>query len=125
MPEMSTRELDAEVAEKVMGWTRPVDSGSVAGLWGLPDAAGSYVTESNVPRYSTDWGHAWSVVEKIHQMGRMVTIRVMHDGFVIEIGTMRDDDFTQVPGVTFPETMCNSAIEFIGKRAALMAKEGK
>lgn len=53
------RELDALVAERVMGWTRP-PRGRVT--WTAPEGYGT--SFGAVPRYSTDIAAAWLVVEQ-------------------------------------------------------------
>lgn len=57
-------DLDAEVAAKIMDWSRVSDlmSGDGQGWWWRkPD--GDRVTASNTPHFSTDISDAWSVVE--------------------------------------------------------------
>jgi hypothetical protein len=64
------RELDALVAEKVMGWTDihpcPEDDMREYGedLWGRQP--GSAHNQQNVPYYSTDIAAAWRIFEKMH-----------------------------------------------------------
>lgn len=57
---MTNREIDALVAEKVMGMLPPEGKRT---WWGLPGAHGGY---SVPPHYSTDVSAAWRVVEKLH-----------------------------------------------------------
>lgn len=63
------RELDALIAEKIMGWRRvgpdePPKSGwrSSTGYW---HAEEDNAWEKGLPRYSTDIAAAWDVVDKI------------------------------------------------------------
>jgi Phage ABA sandwich domain len=60
------RELDALVAEKVMGWTQVRNSKpeGFSSLWrGRPP--GNLATLRTIPDYSTDISDAWKVVEKV------------------------------------------------------------
>lgn len=64
---MAGRELDALIAEKVMGWTDlevGLHSGILKQLGKKPDRTFDS-TMSVVPRYSEDIGAAWQVVEKL------------------------------------------------------------
>ena len=76
------RELDAEIAENVMGWT-DVEWGG-AFLWGafpgLVEAEGEGVT-TFVPHYSTEIVHAWLVVEAMRAKGWDCEMQVLTDGF--------------------------------------------
>ena len=72
------RKLDAEVAEKVMGWTREVQDG---GVEGFRDAAGKFHVvgpgfESfhNFWSPSTDLAAAWSVIDAMRANGYSVDI---------------------------------------------------
>lgn len=68
------REMDALVAEKVMGWT---DTGSTHGkTFGRPpkgnalyETVGNIVRQVRMPRYSTDIGMSWEVVQILNQQG--------------------------------------------------------
>ena len=61
---MTSREIDALVAEKVAGWTAIAESKINGALCGTkPDGERGYKYE--VPRYSTDIAAAWQVVEKL------------------------------------------------------------
>ncbi len=55
------RELDALVAERVMGWKRPTKKRDVT--WYRADGSGCGA--ENIPHYSTDISVAWQVVEKM------------------------------------------------------------
>lgn len=83
-----SRELDAEIAEKVMGLT-PVknEGGMVFTRWREWVDEGDYYYESEdeewhhfvdeVPHYSTDIAAAWQVVEHLYHTGMWdITIRV-------------------------------------------------
>lgn len=64
------RELDALVAEKVMGWTmfsyQMLGSGGAGEFRWIPPGRRDHVSNiAPVPRYSTDIAAAWEVVEKV------------------------------------------------------------
>lgn len=66
------RELDALVAEKVMGWSRFVQADNtyigLSVIYGWNDAQGRYKgMDGNVSHYSTDIAAAWTVVEAMRQ----------------------------------------------------------
>ena len=58
-----SRELDALVAEKVMGWWQRTHPEGLWVDWHRP--SGHYADA--VPAFSTDIAAAWEVVEKIHE----------------------------------------------------------
>lgn len=62
---MTNRELDALVAEKVMGWMKT--PGKVEQVWVRPGGPVPFedVYKVQPPNYSTDIAPAWEVVEKL------------------------------------------------------------
>jgi len=68
---MTSREIDAVVAEKIMAWYRIQKTTGVFGMptyYGLTlhdDARGAY----EIPRYSSDIGAAFQVVETMRKQG--------------------------------------------------------
>lgn len=56
------RELDALVAERIMGWTRLHVDGE---LFGIPPG---HMQEALVPSYSMDMAAAWGVVERLRDL---------------------------------------------------------
>jgi hypothetical protein len=70
------RELDALIAERVMGWHNNRDNPNESGMWGIMDyrADGSPVLAADFPEYSTDMAAAWEVVEKLLAEGRDFTL---------------------------------------------------
>jgi len=65
------RELDALIAEKVMGWHNNEANPSQPGMWGINDYRedGTPVLMPDFPAYSEDIAAAWEVVEKIKRNG--------------------------------------------------------
>ena len=63
-----SRELDALIAERVMGWE--LDDLPEGVVWeGNSETGGGVTARTAVPRYSTDIAAAWEVVEKIRGAG--------------------------------------------------------
>lgn len=86
--EMSPRERDVLVAEKVMGWT--------------------YL----VPRYTTDISVAWEVVEKwrlyeVHKVGDWYTVWF----YGIHPNT---SDYAEASAPTASEAICKAALKAVG-----------
>jgi len=68
------RNLDAKVAEYIIGWTNNWDNPGGTGdpsMWGIMDwrGPGDPVRVANFPCYSTDIRAAWTVVEKMKDFG--------------------------------------------------------
>lgn len=70
------RDLDAMVAEKVMGMVDNRPSGRSGEMWGIMDwfAPGEPAWAPNFPTYSTSISAAWEVVEKMRGDGWYVRI---------------------------------------------------
>jgi len=85
-------EIDREVAEKVMGWKfRPAtpDAEWVAhheDWWIAPVSVNGRNMYKEIPPYSTDIAHAWTVVEKMRSDGFFVVVKGNPDSlrFIIE-----------------------------------------
>lgn len=104
------RELDALIAEKVMGWilgperiTRP-DGGS----FDAPihdDWEYKGYRPYSLPPYSTDIAAAWLVIEKLQKDHMMLSVSWSEgDHYNCEEGT--DDDPTPQTGITFRRPVC-------------------
>lgn len=97
------RELDALVAEKVMGWncelrechTRKV----LHSEYGGP------------PHYSTDIADAWLVVEKIDQQ---VTVTKCADGWLVTIDDYFCHGGVEIMAGTAPLAICLAALKAVG-----------
>lgn len=77
------REMDALIAEKVIGWTRKYVSEHDTQVWDSPNE--SVYLENAIPHYSTDISAAWEVVEKMLEFEKDVA---GHDQVII---TRTDD----------------------------------
>jgi hypothetical protein len=107
------RELDALVAEKVMGWMRQHD------IWYGPKLKMAQAFD-RPPNYSTDIAAAWEIVEKFSKLGWDVT--------VFSGGEMRDGDeiyaefdprycdgkFALKSAYTAPHAICLAALNAVG-----------
>ena len=95
------RELDALVAEKVMGWT------AIKGdLGSMPDGR-IYV---EVPYYSTAIAAAWGVVEKCKYE---VWIRCLHGSCEVRVVDC-GHEITRVDADTAPLAICLAALKAVG-----------
>jgi hypothetical protein len=73
------RELDAEIAEKVMGWIGVVPEfvGADGGRWFVWSGKPSLPARRYaVPEYSTNFAAAWEVVEKMRADGWFVELTI-------------------------------------------------
>lgn len=72
------RELDAMIAEKVMGWAPVLHYGERGtGYWAPSgcESDGAWVTDGDVPFYSADMAAAWEVVEEMARRGWKVDVQ--------------------------------------------------
>jgi hypothetical protein len=63
------RELDALIAEKVMGWVLPPHSSVVGQMW-VETPSGR--VHPKLPEFSSNISDAWQVVEKMKEIGYMM-----------------------------------------------------
>lgn len=113
-------DIDALVAERVMGWTRSTRPGDYP--WKLPNGKQSIIT----PDYSTDIAAAWQVVEKLAERGIALNIGPYwghppkHEGWHVELDIALDtlpdldtipigDRYTVAP--TAPLAICRAALK--------------
>lgn len=103
------RELDAIVAEKVMGWCRGSEASS--GEWQRHDGM-----LAELPKFSTDIAAAWQVVEKLRPDDIFLTISALPDGDYEcaaqnEIGeTLKLADSACVKAGSAPLVICRAAL---------------
>lgn len=96
------RELDALIAEKVMGWTYDEVLG-----WNSPDGK---LTGQPCPRaYSTDIAAAWAVVVKFTGVARVEFHQA--EGWWIELGNGYDSASATAP--TAPLAICLAALKTV------------
>lgn len=95
------RELDALVAEKVMGWSSEE----------LDEDVGICV-----PRYSTDISAAWEVVEKLGEKFEQFDLQFgWNTGrFVCGFGSFGTSRFESTPTEFAPHAICLAALRAVG-----------
>lgn len=109
------RELDALVAEKVMGLNiRPVvhEYGLSPQLKLAPGSinyVGTYTEIPEVPPYSTDIAAAWGVVEKLRERGFGFSL---NDGWIAWFLAGRSD--WHADAETAPHAICLAALKAVG-----------
>lgn len=106
-----SRELDAKVAEKVMGWWAimlPADDRMVAS--GIPPKEGH--EREGVPHYSTSIEAAWEVVEKMHQEWWFTLVQGP-DGWLADFYNDMDVRH-RAKAKTAPEAICLAALKAVG-----------
>lgn len=117
--ERSGRGLDAEIAEKVMGWKHAHGHGrcfASAGFhrWQLPDE--TWRTEAEMPRYSTRIEAAWLVVERMREQGYSFEVkdqrRYGRDGLGVEFIALGSESRSDGWGValSLPLAICLAAL---------------
>jgi len=112
------REMDALVAERVMGWTLGRRYANGNGEWqGHPH--GGTLTWDQTPRYSTDIRAAWEVVEKMRADG-YATIHVSCGadlkgnpvpGWYASFFADKDRPGGFARGATMAEAICRAALK--------------
>jgi hypothetical protein len=126
----AARELDAQIAERVFGWTRhpermhPTDNRTIGGVLycppGHPHDAGS---ANVVPHYSTDISAAWLVIQNLCSRGMKPNIlsggqeEVVWTCGVDIYGYDGWEDFRSVRAVegTAPLAICLAALKALDK----------
>jgi hypothetical protein len=105
------RELDALVAEKVMGYRQAED-----GSWFLPGISTGFGLWE-LPEYSTSIADAWLVVEKL-KLFKGFCLRQRNDGMwdSVRYGKWADgfDDQIVVGKTTAPHAICLAALKAVG-----------
>ena len=109
------RELDALVAEKVMGWTNTreqafeVTRGQLVLIGVSPDGDDL----APVPEFSTDIGAAWSVVERMVRDGHNVELKYTANGWQCVV----EWHFEESPFALADEAplaICRAALRMLG-----------
>jgi hypothetical protein len=104
------RELDALVAEKVMGWSdcRFKDGRVVDGL-----GRDQYnKTAQSIPHYSTDIAAAWLVVDGLMAQG--LSFLLGKESVVWRARFYKGDGGVTMPGDTAPHAICLAALKACG-----------
>ena len=128
--ELSGRELDAAIAEKIMLWTN-VRSGCYTPIgqeWcgDDPEGTGGFYRTGRkiIPRYSERAEAAKQILEKIRQSGEFCCINIHSDhNYVWKVSLTRVESQNPAHGVAASAT--NESLETAICRAALAAMETK
>jgi hypothetical protein len=99
--EMTPRQRDALVAEKVMGWAKIEYSDGTVGFWW------------KVPHYTTDIAAAWAVVEKMRECGINYSVHNYGDGHEC-VFDKEMVVFERVSSSSAPEAICLAALRALG-----------
>jgi hypothetical protein len=121
------RELDALVAERFFGarWMmHPLSSKGCEYLidgekfrtpyLGMRISTGEFVEFSALPRYSTDMGAAWAIVEKLQSLGFYVSISKPPDMVTWDVRGWIDENYTRRfigHAETAPHAICLAALD--------------
>lgn len=109
------RELDAEIAMRVMGWDS-LKTTDLEGLVGMspemlePDAFSVYV---KVPHYSTSIADAWEVVEKMREH-LDITISANQNTCEVRSRDFPDQIIACEQGDTIPHAICLASLKAVG-----------
>ncbi len=105
---MSDRELDALVAEKVMGYTNVRPLGDEHGTL-IAHSPGACCDGHGVPQFSTDIAAAWHVVEKMRERRIHLELGSRIDGsWLVSFGNLRAFDNSA------PRAVCLAALKAVG-----------
>lgn len=114
----SGRELDALIAEKVMGWIVAHSSEGFYRWKPKPDNPNSYSEwQEGLPHYSTNIADAWHVVEKLKEYGNVVEVKCFRSGSVdVQV---RGGNINDIRGAgnadTAPLAICLAALKAVGE----------
>lgn len=100
----SGRELDALVAEKVMGWS----SAKIESADFYTDEAGA--TRHDIPSYSADFNAAGEVVDKVNREFRLSNKRNEGGWWAY----FNDESYFASKGDTAPHAICLAALKAVG-----------
>ena len=115
------RELDALIAEKVMGWTSVAMAGlftqfPAIALCGLPPGAQLNADLQVVPRYSTQIAAAWQVVEKFKMT---ITPNNCHPHikakWCVDVELKGSHELWLAGAETAPLAICRAALRAVGQ----------
>jgi hypothetical protein len=111
------RELDALVAERVMGWqwndyTVNYGNDDYRTVRGLFDVKGSFDSHDRFPEYSTDIAAAWRVVEKL-KPDWAIRIEVRPSGVYCDIISLTERRVEKVTESSVPLAICRAALRAV------------
>ena len=117
-----SRDLDAQVAEKVMGFSILIADKPMLGFIGQGDPywLDAYKQPRMTPFYSTDIKAAFEVVEKLGKDGWIVTLHRDFNWYC-DLAWLTEDDTTWTSADaadTLPEAICLAALKAVGEETA-------
>lgn len=111
------REMDALIAEKVMGWKLVQNQGEGGGLyWVGHGGVFGDMHKNQTPEFSEDILDAWRVIEKMHENKYQYTLRGHFMGVEQHIATFDHQDWADANplysahGATAPLAICRAAL---------------
>lgn len=107
------RELDALVAERVMGWTKTIVDNYP---WQILPPDATELKAKSCPHYSTDIAAAWQVVEKLRQDRLYIEIVSEAEYFRCEVNHYTPAAYqfkTEQHADTAPLAICLAALEAV------------
>lgn len=117
-----SRELDALVAEKVMGYERAMmiapTGGPAQGCWVRSPDKVFWDRHDSLPHYSTEISAAWDVVEKLTDGDFSLSIERYHELYTEVFLSRKGPDEYRAPaivaGKTAPHAICLAALKSVG-----------
>lgn len=116
--DMTDRERDALIAEKVIGAEREEvnytigHSSYTSVFWHI---GGWRFDEASLPHYSTEIGAAWRVVERLHaQRVRVAVIAYLDGNYRCELRGQGTEFLLAMEGPTAPAAICLAALKVVG-----------
>lgn len=112
------RELDALIAEKVMGWKLDYEFADSIGAPTVPALRDQYDEWGMLPEFSTDISAAWQVVKRLADSGFNVTIsrvldwRDKYECYLVK-ENWRDDERICKGADTAPLAICLAALKAV------------
>jgi len=116
-------ELDALIAEKVMGWSQSTHPKTKPGWLAPPDNLEGLYDPSWIKPYSTDISVAWQVVERMEKRGRWiieVRLNAFKASFLYSLGltpagpTREFYGDSGVGAESMPHAICLAALKAVG-----------
>lgn len=116
--DLSDRELDALVAEKVMGlsveWVKAGDKSYIGTFISDGPVTLEGLHKVSIPHYSTDIAAAWTVVERMRDDSKWNTFKLVWNTDGVRV-SFRDDD-NRVWGESAPRAICLAALKAVGEK---------
>lgn len=114
------RELDALVAEKVMGWVYHPEWNKLAERVYGDEPGLFYLRDRELPRYSENMSAVWEVVEKLNSLGWLISIgngyyRGLGGKVAVQFKPENQNAHDIVIAETAPHAICLAALKAEGE----------